>query len=55
MLNTFFSFKRYTIKKVKRQPAEWVKILPNHRSAKNTQNIYLQYEKNSYSSIIARF
>ena len=35
-LKTTFSFKRYTIKKVKRQPAEWVKIFTNHRSSKNT-------------------
>ena len=35
-LKTTFSFKRYTIKKLNRQPAEWVKIFPNHRSSKNT-------------------
>ena len=36
VLKTIFSFTRYTIKKVKRQPAEWVKIFTNHRSSKNT-------------------
>lgn len=36
----------YTIKKVKRQPAEWDKIFTNHR------NLYSEYggEKHSYNS-----
>ena len=34
-IKNFFS-SNYTIKKVKRQPAEWVKIFPNHKSDKNT-------------------